>query len=164
MVAYEISVFTSDKSGASTSANPYIVLYGIDVHTPKFDLCKNKSERSGKFKKGSCDKFVLEMDDIGREITKIQLGHDNKGSDPSWHVDRVEIRRLKEGRKGSKIYVFPCDKWFSRKKDDGDIQRDLVPTKIIDEKYEHGEIVVKEKDVRNQLESKITLQILFYFN
>lgn len=154
MVAYEISVFTSDKSGASTSANPYIVLYGMDVHTQKVDLCKNKAERSGKFKKGSCDKFVLELDDIGREITKIRLGHDNRGSDPSWHVERVEVRRLKEGRsKGSKMYVFPCDKWFAKNKDDGDIQRDLVPNKIIDERYERGEIVVKEKEVRNQLES-----------
>lgn len=153
-IPYEISVFTSDKSGASTTANPYIVLYGIDIHTPKTDLCKVKAERSGKFKKGTCDKFVLEMDDIGREITKIRLGHDNKGSDPSWHVDRVEIRRLKDGRKGSKIYVFPCDKWLARNKGDGDIERDLVPSKIIDEKYENGEIRVKEKDVRENLESK----------
>lgn len=61
VVLYEVAVFTSDKSGADTSANPYIVLYGDEIRTPQVDLCKNKAERKGKFKRGACDRFVLEV-------------------------------------------------------------------------------------------------------
>jgi hypothetical protein len=71
-----------------------------------------------------------------------------------WHVAKVEIRRLKEGGKGSKIYEFPCNRWFSRSDDDKAIERDLVATKILDEKIDRGELKTKERDVYDRLESK----------
>ena len=63
-------MFTSDKSGADTSANPYIVLYGDEVRTPQVDLCKNKAERKGKFKRGACDRFVLEVNENSLSLLK----------------------------------------------------------------------------------------------
>ena len=59
------------------------------------NLCKNKTERKEKFKRNAVDKFILELEDVG-PIEKIRIGHDNAGMGSGWHVDRVEIRRLRE--------------------------------------------------------------------
>jgi hypothetical protein len=61
VVPYEIDVYTSDLKGADTSANPYIVMYGEEIRTQQVNLCKNKAERKEKFKRGACDRFVLEV-------------------------------------------------------------------------------------------------------
>lgn len=68
-------------------------------------------------------------------------------------MDKVEIRRLKQSGKGSKIFVFPCNRWLARDEDDKAIERDLIPAKVIDEKFQDGEIKTKEKDVKQHLES-----------
>lgn len=40
-----------------------------------------------------------QLEDIGDVIEKIRIGHDNRGSNPGWHLDRVEIRRqLRKGK------------------------------------------------------------------
>uniref|UniRef100_A0A1I8I840 PLAT domain-containing protein n=1 Tax=Macrostomum lignano TaxID=282301 RepID=A0A1I8I840_9PLAT len=57
-VPYEITTYTSDKSGAGTSANVFIQIYSAETQTEQALLC-SKNERSGKFKRGSVDKFVL---------------------------------------------------------------------------------------------------------
>lgn len=45
-----------------------------------------------------CDVFS-QLEDIGDVIEKIRIGHDNRGSNPGWHLDRVEIRRqLRKGK------------------------------------------------------------------
>lgn len=31
---------------------------------------------------------------MGDVIEKIRIGHDNRGVNPGWHLDRVEVRRL----------------------------------------------------------------------
>ena len=60
-IPYEITTYTSDKSGASTDADVYIVLYGKDDVTQKKSLCHNKRERKERFKKGAMDKFIVEV-------------------------------------------------------------------------------------------------------
>ena len=61
--------------------------------------------------------------------------------------------------------MFPCNRWLARDEDDRAIERDLVATKMIDEKLEAGETKTKEKDVRDQLESKtkIFTSLFFFF-
>ncbi len=60
-VPYEITVYTSDLKGADTSANPYIVLYGDQIRTQQYEICKNKADRKERFKRGTVDKFVIEV-------------------------------------------------------------------------------------------------------
>lgn len=36
----------------------------------------------------------MQLEDVGDVIEKIRIGHDNRGVNPGWHLDRVEIRRL----------------------------------------------------------------------
>lgn len=42
------------------------------------------------------ENFLLsvQLEDVGDVIEKIRIGHDNRGVNPGWHLDRVEIRRL----------------------------------------------------------------------
>lgn len=60
-VPYEVTTFTSDRSGASTDADVYIVLYGKDVCTMQKPLCTSKRERKECFKRGAVDKFIVEV-------------------------------------------------------------------------------------------------------
>lgn len=45
----------------------------------------------------------VQLEDVGDVIEKIRIGHDNRGVNPGWHLDRVEIRRLL--RKGKVLSV-----------------------------------------------------------
>uniref|UniRef100_A0A672MKZ3 Lipoxygenase homology domain-containing protein 1-like n=1 Tax=Sinocyclocheilus grahami TaxID=75366 RepID=A0A672MKZ3_SINGR len=102
-VPYEIKIFTSDIFAAGTDADVFIILYGQNgVCTSQKSLCVNKRERRMYFERGAEDMFILE--DIGDIIEKIRIGHDNRGVNPGWHLDRVEIRRLL--RKGKVLLIF----------------------------------------------------------
>ena len=61
--------------------------------------------------------------------------------------------------KGSKIHVFPCNRWLARDEDDRAIERDLVVAKLIDETMKGGEFKSKEKDVRDKLDSKLNKKL-----
>lgn len=37
----------------------------------------------------------LQLEDVGEEIEKIRIGHDGTGFGAGWHLDKVEVRRLK---------------------------------------------------------------------
>ena len=40
--------------------------------------------------RGQRDEFLVEAPDVG-ELTKLQIGHNNKGLGPAWHLQHVEI-------------------------------------------------------------------------
>jgi len=50
------------------------------------------------------------MEDIGDEIEKLRIGHDGKGMGAGWHLDKVEVRRLKESGKvnSSRSVLLGC--------------------------------------------------------
>jgi hypothetical protein len=77
-VPYQIKVYTSKKSGAGTDADVFIEIYGLDKSTGQVMLC-SKTDRKGKFQTGSIDTFVLDLEDVGKEIEKVRIGHDNTG-------------------------------------------------------------------------------------
>ncbi|XP_056097903.1 lipoxygenase homology domain-containing protein 1 isoform X1 [Rhinichthys klamathensis goyatoka] len=150
-VPYEITTFTSDVFAAGTDANVFIVLYGQKgLATQQKYLCVNKRERRLAFERSAEDMFIVELEDIGDIIEKIRIGHDNKGTNPGWHLDRVEIRRLLRKGKGSETTIFPCERWLARSEDDGETVRELVPSDIITEKLlrdgtlKHSEIEVED--------------------
>ncbi|KAG7241182.1 hypothetical protein INR49_025925, partial [Caranx melampygus] len=154
-VPYEIKVFTSDVFGAGTDADVFIVLYGRDaVCTQQKSLCVNKRERRMYFERGAEDMFIVELEDVGDVIEKIRIGHDNRGVNPGWHLDRVEIRRLLRKGKGSETVIFPCECWLAKSEDDGETVRELVPSDIITEKLSRdGSLKVTEIEVEDALET-----------
>jgi len=89
--------------------------------------------------------FFFQLDNVGDVIEKIRIGHDNKGMTPGWHLDKVEVRRLKEDGETSTTYTFPCKRWLAKDEDDGSVVRELVPEKVIEESVtEDGEVETKE--------------------
>uniref|UniRef100_A0AAV2IX71 PLAT domain-containing protein n=1 Tax=Knipowitschia caucasica TaxID=637954 RepID=A0AAV2IX71_KNICA len=153
-VPYEIKTFTSDIFAAGTDADVFIVLYGRDaVCTQQKSLCVNKRERIMYFERGAEDMFIVELEDVGDVIEKIRIGHDNRGVNPGWHLDRVEIRRLLRKGKGSETVIFPCECWLAKSEDDGETVRELVPSDIITEKLSRdGSLKVTEVEVEDALE------------
>ena len=63
----------------------------------------------------------MEAVDLGY-IHKIFIRHDNAMLNPSWFLDRIEVvDKTDEGRR----YVFLCERWLSKNKDDKKIKRNL---------------------------------------
>ncbi|XP_012725509.2 lipoxygenase homology domain-containing protein 1 isoform X1 [Fundulus heteroclitus] len=154
-VPYEIKIFTSDVFAAGTDADVFIVLYGQNgVCTLQKHLCVNKRERRLYFERGAEDMFIVELEDIGDVIEKIRIGHDNRGINPGWHLDRVEIRRQLRKGKGSETTIFPCECWLAKSEDDGETVRELVASDIITQKLlRDGTLKTTETEVEDALET-----------
>uniref|UniRef100_A0A3B3XW86 PLAT domain-containing protein n=1 Tax=Poecilia mexicana TaxID=48701 RepID=A0A3B3XW86_9TELE len=161
-VPYEIKTFTSDVFGAGTDADVFLVLYGRDaVCTQQKSLCVNKRERRMYFERGAEDMFIVELEDVGDVIEKIRIGHDNRGVNPGWHLDRVEIRRLLRKGKGSETVIFPCERWLAKSEDDGETVRELQPSDIITEKLSRdGSLKVTEVEVEDALEHTYNVSVM----
>ncbi|XP_060927887.1 lipoxygenase homology domain-containing protein 1 [Limanda limanda] len=154
-VPYEIKIYTSDVFGAGTDADVFIALYGPKgVSTQQKPLCVNKRERRLYFERGAEDMFIVELEDVGDVIEKIRIGHDNRGTNPGWHLDRVEIRRQLRKGKGSETTIFPCECWLAKSEDDGETVRELVPSDIITQKLlRDGTLKTTEVEVEDALET-----------
>ncbi|GLC44364.1 hypothetical protein PLESTF_000049800 [Pleodorina starrii] len=103
---YTIVTFTSDIRGAGTDANVSCMLMGDKANTPTFVLENSRNN----FEKGQRDEFVMESVDVGA-IKKLQIGHDNKGLGPAWHLDHVEV--IHQARQ--ETYYFLADQWLDAK-------------------------------------------------
>ena len=64
------------------------------------------------------DRFKIEAADLGR-LEKIKIRHDNAGFSSDWFLDRVEVDD------GYNRFVFPCERWLSKSKEDKKIERVL---------------------------------------
>jgi hypothetical protein len=55
---------------------------------------------------------------------------------------------------GSETFTFPCKRWLARNEDDGAIERELVPDKVIEESLrKDGSLKRKEKEQIEKLSS-----------
>lgn len=43
------------------------------------------------FERAQRDEFVVEGPDVG-DFSKLQIGHNNRGLGPAWHLQHVEVR------------------------------------------------------------------------
>ncbi|XP_012940880.1 lipoxygenase homology domain-containing protein 1 [Aplysia californica] len=157
-IPYEITTFTSDISSAGTDAMVYVALYGKETATQPKNLCSSKRECKQRFKRGSPDKFIIELEDVGDTIEKIRIGHDGSGFGAGWHLDKVEVRRLHETGKnglGSITYTFPCNRWLAKDMEDGAIERELLPEKAVQEIIgRDGQTKSKEVKIKDRLKAK----------
>ena len=90
------------------------------------------------------DIFTLEAAELGN-IFKVKLRHDNSNFSPSWFVDRVEVRDVET----DKLYPFVCERWLSKKKEEGKIQRTLYVKGF--EVYLTTSLIVFERNFANDL-------------
>ncbi|KAK2516978.1 Loxhd1 [Columba guinea] len=98
---YKISVFTGDIYGAGTDANVFLNIYGDLGDTGERKLSKSETNFN-KFERG-------------------QIRHDNSMFSPDWFLEKVEI--LDETTEES--FIFLCERWLSKKKEDKKIERTL---------------------------------------
>ena len=72
------------------------------------------------------DKFTIEAVDLG-QVFKIRIRHDNSNMGADWNLDQVEVTDTDT----EEVYMFLCERWLSRKKEDKRIDRTFfvkVPT------------------------------------
>lgn len=62
----------------------------------------------------------MEVVDLGK-IFKCKIRHDNALLNPSWYLDKVEVIDNLD----KQTYVFHCERWLAKNKDDGKIERSL---------------------------------------
>uniref|UniRef100_A0A803Y1H7 Lipoxygenase homology PLAT domains 1 n=1 Tax=Meleagris gallopavo TaxID=9103 RepID=A0A803Y1H7_MELGA len=116
---YKISVFTGDIYGAGTDANVFLNIYGDLGDTGERKLSKSETNFN-KFERGQEDTFTIQAVDLGI-LYKIKIRHDNSMISPDWFLEKVEI--LDETTEES--FVFLCERWLSKKKEDKKIERTL---------------------------------------
>lgn len=83
---------------------------------------------TNKFERGCLDIFNIDALDVGT-IQKIKIGHNNKGFGASWFLDSVEIINYAT----LEDFFFVCGKWLDKKKDDGLLERELLPAQKLGE-------------------------------
>uniref|UniRef100_A0A8C2T270 Lipoxygenase homology PLAT domains 1 n=1 Tax=Coturnix japonica TaxID=93934 RepID=A0A8C2T270_COTJA len=116
---YKISVFTGDIYGAGTDANVFLNIFGDLGDTGERKLSKSETNFN-KFERGQEDTFTIQAVDLGI-LYKIKIRHDNSMFSPDWFLEKVEI--LDETTEES--FVFLCERWLSKKKEDKKIERTL---------------------------------------
>ncbi|XP_037981638.1 lipoxygenase homology domain-containing protein 1 isoform X2 [Motacilla alba alba] len=116
---YKISVFTGDIYGAGTDANVFLNIYGDMGDMGERKLSKSETNFN-KFERGQEDTFTIQAVDLGI-LYKIKIRHDNSMLSPDWFLEKVEI--LDETTEES--FVFLCERWLSKKKEDKKIERTL---------------------------------------
>ncbi|KAG2499991.1 hypothetical protein HYH03_002273 [Edaphochlamys debaryana] len=152
---YEITVVTSDIKGAGTDSNVFMVMYG-DKNTSGEVKLENGPEN---FSRGRTDVFNVDLLPLGN-VNSLRIGHDAKGNNPRWHLDRVVV---KNKTANTPPLVFPCGQWFATDVGDKKIVRLL---KMSGEAGELGEpkllrykVQVKTSDVKGAgTDANVTLQ------
>jgi len=66
------------------------------------------------------DRFSVEAVDLGK-LFKVKIRHDDSNFSSDWFLDRVEVHDPDV----SEPYVFHCERWLAKKKDDGKLERSL---------------------------------------
>lgn len=128
-----VKVYTSEKKGVSgegTDSNVFIVLMDGTHETEKIWLNRSSlRDKSGNlftnlFESGQIDEFeiAVQSQNLSQKLEKIKIGHDNSGLLPSWHLNKVELFNKKNPQT---VMTFECNKWLSKKEDDGQIERVL---------------------------------------
>lgn len=101
---YQIVVKTGDVKDAGTDANVYCIIEGANGKTQKLAL-EDSLNSTNKFERGCIDTFNIDAADVGK-LTKLVIGHDNKGLGASWYLENVTVKNVATGDN----YLFTCNK------------------------------------------------------
>ena len=120
-------VKTSNVPKAGTNAAVHVQFFGSgNKQSSKVQL--NTKALVGKgvepFERGRTDVFKVKADDIGAELTKIRIGHDNRGVAPSWHLDSVVVEVPTNG--STDVYMFTAGRALDARAGDRKTEIELV--------------------------------------
>lgn len=122
---YKLAVYTSNLKGAGTDANILVQLVGEHGETQEKKVVASPDA----FERGKLDVLTVEAPEIG-SLVKLKIGHDNSGSNPAWHLDKVDV--VEEG--AEKGWVFLCDEWIDGRDCKGHATKELEPLDLNDPK------------------------------
>ncbi|CAF2821092.1 unnamed protein product [Rotaria sp. Silwood2] len=128
IIKYIVDVYTGNKPNAGTDANVFINIYGECGDTGVRPL-EYSLQNKNKFERNQVDSFIIEAV-LLKQIQKIRIGHDGTGTASKWFLNKVVIRS-EDQRYGPVTFI--CDRWFAIYEDDGQIVRELTPTKDLQE-------------------------------
>lgn len=117
---YKVHIFTGDIRSAGTDANVFITLIGENGDSGERQLSVSETHRD-KFERGQEDVFSIEAVELGY-IRKVVIRHDDSNLNSDWFLDKVEVLDTSEEQRK---YVFSCERWLAKKKDNGKLKRSL---------------------------------------
>ncbi|XP_064630089.1 allene oxide synthase-lipoxygenase protein-like [Lineus longissimus] len=103
---YIVRVKTGDKKFAGTDADVSIRLYDNKIGSPPVKL--NNIFRND-FERGHTDEFKITAKVSLGPLVKIEVTRNNKGVNPDWFVDVIDI----EDERTKMKYVFPLHRWVA---------------------------------------------------
>ncbi len=110
---YSVLIVPSKRFNSSTtSAHPYLKLFGALGESDVFSLPKNNFE------------LVINLscrNNLG-PLTTLIIGHDNMGMTPKWLIECIYVRNEITGH----IHKFPCGRWLGKGVDDDSLERLLI--------------------------------------
>ncbi|EDQ93112.1 uncharacterized protein MONBRDRAFT_31037 [Monosiga brevicollis MX1] len=127
---YIVKIKTGDVRHAGTDANVFVQLFGKTGESTQLKL-RNSETYSDAFERNKMDIFKFELLDLG-DLSRILVGHDNKGMGAAWFLDYVEV----EVPSIRTRWKFPCSRWFSKSQDDGLTEREIYAEKEAGEPME----------------------------
>ena len=89
-IPYNITVYTGDKRNAGTDARVYIVMHNEKKSSSSSQIFLS----NGKFERKSIDLCTVDAPEELSPLTALDIGHDNSGAGPGWHLDKVCWRNL----------------------------------------------------------------------
>uniref|UniRef100_A0A5F8GTD3 Lipoxygenase homology PLAT domains 1 n=1 Tax=Monodelphis domestica TaxID=13616 RepID=A0A5F8GTD3_MONDO len=126
MAQYRVTLCTGDIEGAGTNAQAFVCLFGDAGDTGERMLCHINCRNNMEIcQKGNADEYTIEAVTL-RKVKRIRVGHDGKGGNSGWFLERVLVRE--EGQPESDNMEFPCNRWLARDQDDGQLIRELLPS------------------------------------
>ncbi|KAF8570011.1 hypothetical protein P879_00036 [Paragonimus westermani] len=139
-MTFEVTVHTSDLSSPAMSASVHMQIYGKNGEKSQVIPLQILEDDVTPFRRESIDVFYVEVEELPLPISKVRIWHDEKGICPHWHLRRVELRHLKPNEETFETYIFPCERWLSRSKEDMAVERELIPSKLVEEDQVHHQI------------------------
>ncbi|CAF1519179.1 unnamed protein product, partial [Didymodactylos carnosus] len=109
-------IFTSNVKDAGTDSSIKITLYGENGKSNIITL----SSSGGFFERGQCEKFKVDIVDVGTPY-KLRINHEQKDENAAWCLSRIEMENITT----KKRYIFKCDAWLSKRKNDRQLITEL---------------------------------------
>ena len=150
--AYSIRVLTSDERGAGTDADVFIEIEGDLAKSGRLKLDNSKNN----FERAMLDEFLFTLPNLGG-LTRLLLGHNNRGLGPGWKPEYVEVDDNNTG----KTVFFPCGgQWWAKDEGDKQIERYLEPADAADPQHLYAVTIVTSDIKGAGTDADVTLSFM----
>lgn len=121
---YKVSIETGMWFGNGTTADVCIAIYGSMNTSGPIQLTSSETDKYF-FCRSSVNTFIISLPYSLGNIYKVEVQHDNGGSDPSWFLKDIIIFDMSSDEK----WFFVANRWIAVHKDDGKLECTIQETK-----------------------------------